>query len=293
MSASPMATIDPATRDLAAVLAAYPEVFKQAKLRRRQRTAILLVIAAYLLFAAWFFDITPYRLFGGLGNMGIVIRSMVVWKNVATWDYASLFQGMIETIAMAFLGTLLASLLAFPFTFLAARNIVKPVLPRHAARRFLDLMRGVDQLVWALVFVRAVGLGPLAGVLALIASSIGDLGKVYSESVEDIDQKPIEGVRSTGASRAQELRFGLLPQVLPVLLSQTLYMFEHNVRSATVLGIVGAGGIGLQLSERIRVQYWDQACFIIILIVVTVALIDLFAAFVRHRFIGKPVAARF
>lgn len=279
--------------DLAAARLAHPAIFADAARRRRRRLAVLGIVLAYLAFAGWFFDITPDRLFGGLGNMWIVIRSMVIWKDPAGWDYASIFQGMLETVAMAFLGTLLAALLAFPFTFLAARNIVGAALPRHLARRFLDLMRGIDQLVWALVFVRAVGLGPLAGVLALIASSMGDLGKLYSESVEDADRKPIEGVRSTGASRAQELRFGLIPQVLPVLLSQTLYMFEHNVRSATVLGVVGAGGIGLQLSERIRVQYWDQACFIIILIVVAVSLIDMLSGFIRRRFIGRPTSYRF
>lgn len=276
---------------LNAIQAAHPEIFARGRRQRRRLVVGAVVTLVYLIFGAWLFDITPARLFGSLGNVWIVIRSMVVWKNVASWDYASIFAGMLETYAMAFLGTLIASIMAFPFAFLGARNVITSVIPHHAARRFLDVMRGIDQLVWALMFVRAVGLGPLAGVLALIASTGGDLGKVYSETVEDADPKPMEGIRSTGANRAQEIRYGLLPQVMPVLLSQTLYMFESNVRSATILGVVGAGGIGLQLSERIRVQYWDQACFIIILIVISVTIIDFISGIIRRRFIGASSAA--
>jgi phosphonate transport system permease protein len=247
----------------------------------------LLATLVYVAFCIWYFDITLARLFGGLGNMWIVLRQMVVWKDMASWDYGGILNGLLETLAMAFLGTFVAAILALPFGFLGARTVVRFGLLRHLVRRFLDVLRGIDSLIWALVFVRAVGLGPLAGVLAIMVSDTGTLGKLYAEAVENLDSKPREGVRSTGAGPLQELRFGALPQVLPVFLSQVLYMFESNTRSATILGVVGAGGIGLQLSERIRVQYWDQAAFIILLVLVTVTVIDTLSRAIRERFIGR------
>jgi phosphonate transport system permease protein len=249
--------------------------------------AALAVTVAYVAFCIWYFEITFGRLFGGLGNMWIVLRQMVYWKGMASWDYAGIFEGLMQTLAMAFLGTLVGAVLALPFGFLGARNVMKVGLVRQLVRRLMDVLRGIDSLIWALIFVRAVGLGPLAGVLAIMVTDVGTFGKLYAEAVENTDRKPIEGVRSTGAGPLQELRFGALPQVLPVFLSQVLYLFESNTRSATILGVVGAGGIGLQLSERIRVQYWDQAAFIIVLVLITVAIIDTISRLIRERFIGR------
>ncbi|MDX6748673.1 phosphonate ABC transporter, permease protein PhnE [Geminicoccaceae bacterium 1502E] len=268
----------------------HPEVFAAAARRKRRFQIALLVLAAYLAWSCWLFEITPARVFGGLDKMAVVLRQMVVWKDMASWDYAGIFEGLAQTLAMAFLGTLVAALVAVPLGFLGARNVNGVKLLRWPVRRLFDLLRGIDTLVWALVFVRAVGLGPLAGVLAIMTSDTGTLGKLYAEAVENVDRKPMEGVRATGAGALQELRFGALPQVLPVFLSQALYFFESNTRSATVLGVVGAGGIGLQLSDRIRVQYWDQACFIIVLILVTVAVIDFLSRKIRERFIGTSNA---
>jgi phosphonate transport system permease protein len=146
-------------------------------------------------------------------------------------------------------------------------------------------LRGVDQLIWALIFVRAVGLGPLAGILAIIISDTGTLAKLYSEAIENIDRKPVEGVRSVGGGPLQAIRYGVLPQVLPVMLSNMLYTFESNTRSATILGIVGAGGIGFYLSDRVRTMNWEDASFILLLILLTVYLIDRFSGFVRSRLI--------
>jgi phosphonate transport system permease protein len=129
--------------------------------------------------------------------------------------------------------------------------------------------------------------GPLAGVLAIITSDTGTLAKVYSEAVENVDKKQLDGVKATGAGTLQLYRFGALPQIMPVFLSLSLYFFESNTRSATILGIVGAGGIGLQLSERMRANLWDQTAFIILLILITVALIDHLSRLIRERFIGK------
>ena len=159
-------------------------------------------------------------------------------------------------------------MIALPLGFLGARNVLVNALAHFSIRRVFDGFRGVDQLIWALAFVRAVGLGPLAGVLAIAAADICVLAKLFAEAIENADPRQNESVEAAGGSRLLAIRFGLLPQVLPVLLAQVLYAFESNTRSAAILGVVGAGGIGLQIAERIKVRYWDEVSFIIILILV-------------------------
>jgi phosphonate transport system permease protein len=278
-----IADISPA--DIAAARSRIPDAFESADKRIKQFLMVLGGIA-YLAFCIWVFDITLEKLFGGLGKMGHVIYQMVIWKDFLSWDFSGIFVGLAETLGMALLGTTIASLFAIVLGFVAAKNVVANIFVHHLIRRFLDLLRGIDTLIWALVFVRAVGLGPLAGVLSIIVSDTGTLSKLYSEAIENVDRKPIEGVRATGANGLKIYRFGFLPQVMPVFLSMSLYWFESNTRSATILGIVGAGGIGMQLSERMKVQYWDQAAFIILLILVMVALIDIVSKHVRMKLIG-------
>ncbi len=271
----------------AAIAERFPTVFDDGLRPRLRRAAPWVIGAGYALFCLWLFDLSLAKLLTGADRMWLVIRQMVYWQDFWSWNFDDIFKGLAETLAMAFLGTVLASLLALPLGFMAAKNI-NPLAPlRHLVRRFLDLLRGVDTLIWALIYVRAVGLGPLAGVLAITTSDTGTLAKVYSEAVENLDKKQMEGVKSTGASSMQLYRFGAIPQLAPVFLSLSLYWFESNTRSATILGIVGAGGIGLQLSERMRVNLWDQAAFIILVILVTVALIDNLSRFIRVRYIGK------
>jgi len=265
----------------------FPELFhKPARVVWGQR-ALFVGAIAYFAFCIWAFEITFEKLFGGLHKMGNVLYHMVVWQDFLTWDFSGIFVGLGETLGMALLGTTIASLFAMVLGFVAAKNVVPNLIIHHIVRRFLDLLRGVDTLIWALVFVRAVGLGPLAGVLSIIVSDTGTLSKLYSEAVENVDRKPIEGVKATGSSNLQRYRFGFLPQVMPVFLSLSLYWFESNTRSATILGIVGAGGIGMQLSERMKVQYWDQAAFIILLILIMVAIIDMLSKWIRLKLIGK------
>jgi phosphonate transport system permease protein len=192
---------------------------------------------------------------------------------------------MLQTLAMAFLGTLLASLAAVPLGFLGARNIVPQWLFHFGLRRIFDGIRGVDALLWALMFVNVVGLGPFAGVMAIAVSDTGTLAKLFAEAIENVDRRPLDSVRSSGANRLQVMRFGILPQVLPVLLSHILYFFESNTRSATILGVVGAGGIGLQLADRIRVNNWDEVGFLLMMILLTVSLIDQLSKTIRRRFI--------
>lgn len=200
----------------------------------------------------------------------------------AFWD---LVKAIMESVGMAFLGTLIAAIIAVPLGFLGAKNVLPLWFFRFPMRRSFDLLRGVDSLVWALVYVRTVGLGPLAGVLAIATTDIGILSKLFAEAIENVERKQVEGVKSTGGNAIQSVRFGILPQVLPIMISNALYMFESNTRSATILGIVGAGGIGFHLSDRIRAHRWDEVGFIIIMIIVVVATIDFVSHMLRSRLI--------
>jgi phosphonate transport system permease protein len=200
--------------------------------------------------------------------------------------WVEILKGIAESVAMAFLGTFMAAIVAVPLGFMGARNVVTTTLLRFSLRRVFDGMRGVDQLIWALAFVRAVGLGPLAGVLAIFVSDIAVLSKLYAEAIENAEKRQAEGVTAAGGGRLLGIRFGLLPQVAPVMLAQALYFFESNTRSASILGVVGAGGIGLQIAERIRVRHWDEVAFIIILMIITVAAIDWISARIRRRLIS-------
>jgi phosphonate transport system permease protein len=191
-----------------------------------------------------------------------------------------------ETIAMAFLGTLLGALFAFPLSFLASKNITRSRPLQFGTRRFADLLRSFDYLIWALIFVRAIGLGPLAGIMAIAIVETGTFIKLYSEAIENLDRKQVDGVTAAGGNWLHRIGFGVLPQVLPMMLSNTLYMFEHNVRSASILGIVGAGGIGFLLADRLRAYELQEACLIIILVVLTVYAIDYLSKLLRERLIG-------
>lgn len=270
--------------DVAAWRERMPEAFGASPGRRAGRLAGAAAFAAWLAGALWWFDFSPARLWNGLSGLGTILRLMVPPSPGEMW--LDILRGLAESVAMAFLGTFVAALLAVPLGFLGAGNVVTNVLLRFSLRRFFDGMRGVDQLIWALTYVRAVGLGPLAGVLAIATADIAVLAKLYAEAIENAERKQVEGVVAAGGGGLARLRFGLLPQVLPVMLAQALYFFESNTRSAAILGVVGAGGIGLQIAERIRVRYWDEVAFIILLMIATVALIDWISGRLRRRLIG-------
>ena len=243
-----MKHVHPAPLDIASVRARHPDHFRPRTRRHLAALAVALVMGGLLLQAVVMFDMTWARLFGGVAKLGTLVTLM--WPPVPEDLTHGLIylRGLAESLAMAFLGTLLAAVLAFPFALLAARNVIPNVFVHFAARRTLDGIRSIDTLIWALLWVSAVGLGPFAGILAIACSDFGIFGKLFSEALETGDKGPVEGVRSTGGSHGQAVRFGLLPQVLPVMASQVLYVFESNTRSATIIGIVGAGGIGLQLT---------------------------------------------
>jgi phosphonate transport system permease protein len=192
---------------------------------------------------------------------------------------------------MAFVGTVLASLIAFPLSFIAARNIVANRPLNQITKRFFDFQRSVDMLIWALFFTRAFGPGPLAGIAAIFFTDTGTLGKLYAEALENIDDKQREGVRAVGASPTLVQRYGVLPQVLPVFASQALYFWESNTRSATIIGAVGAGGIGLKLWEAMRTNAnWANVFYMVILILIVVYVFDSISSALRRRLI-RPVAA--
>jgi len=242
-------------------------------------------LAAFTLYCLWLFEFSPERLWNGAGKLaGVLAHMFPPTPKDAFWEY---LHAMAQTVGMAFIGTVIAAVLAVPLGMLCAKNVVPTWFVRFFFRRGNDVLRGVDQMIWALIFVRAVGLGPLAGILAILISDTGTLAKLYSEAVENVEKRPVDGVRACGGSALQAARFGILPQVLPVMLSNALYIFESNVRSATILGIVGAGGIGFYLADRVRTLLWEEASFIMILILITVYLIDGLSKLIRSRFIGS------
>ncbi len=261
-----------------------PAAFGATPARRAMRVLGWALFLAWLAGALWWFGFSPQRLWNGLSGLATILRLMVPPSPGELW--ADILKGMAESVAMAFLGTFFAALVAVPIGFLGARNIVTSMLFRFSLRRVLDGFRGVDQLIWALAYVRAVGLGPLAGVLAIFTADVAVLAKLYAEAIENAERKQAEGVVAAGGGRLAAIRFGVLPQVAPVMLAQALYFFESNTRSAAILGVVGAGGIGLQIAERIRVRHWDEVAFIIILMIVTVAIIDTVSGRIRRRLIG-------
>ena len=248
--------------------------------------AIALLAAALFFYGLYSLDMTYARIAGGISELGRMVLLMLppdpgTWTRAGTYVYA-----MVETLSIALLGTLSAAILAFPLGFLAARNTTLNRIVQFFARRSFDTLRGVDILIWALIWINVVGLGPFAGVLALLMSDLGSFGKLFSEAIEAADDKPVEGVVSTGGSSLSAVRFGILPQLMPVLLSQVLYAFESNTRSASIIGIVGAGGIGLILSEQIRTLEFQQMSFVILLILVTVSVIDHLCSKLRFSIIG-------
>lgn len=215
----------------------------------------------------------------------------LAWNNIlynASWQHLDVWTKLLQTIVMAFMGTLLAMLVAFPLSFIAARNITRNRPVNQITKRFFDFVRSVDMLIWALFFTRAFGPGPLAGISAIFVTDTGTLGKLYAEALENIDDKQREGVKSVGAPAAAVQRFGVLPQVMPVFASQALYFWESNTRSATIIGAVGAGGIGLKLWEAMRTNSdWENVAYMVLLILIVVFLFDAISNSLRSRLMGK------
>lgn len=210
------------------------------------------------------------------------------WWNNAMWRHGDVAWAIGETILMAFLGTMGAAIIALPLAFLAAKRFSPLMVIRATTRRLFDFVRGVDALIWTVVLARAFGPGPLTGALAILITDTGTFGKIFSEALENVDQKQIEGVASTGAKPLQRYRFGVIPQVVPVLLAQILYFLESNTRSATIIGAITGGGIGLMLTQAIQTQKdWEEVAYYIVLIVLMVMLMDWLSGWLRGKLIGR------
>lgn len=247
-------------------------------LRRSARNWLWWGLALIVLMWAWEgADMRPAALYRDAGNLAVFMEGFL---SPDFHDWPTFLQEMLVTIQIAVWGTVLAVVCAIPFGILSAENMV-PWWVYQPVRRVMDAARAINEVVFAMLFVAAVGLGPFAGVLALWIHTTGILAKLFSEAVEAIDPRPVEGIRATGANALQEVIFGVIPQVLPLWISYSLYRFESNVRSATVLGIVGAGGIGTLLWEYVRGFYYAETGAVMIIIIVSVSLIDILSQRLR------------
>ena len=268
----------------------------QVRARRMQSLLVFVCLAAAVGLSSISAEISPARFFANIGNFTSYIFRLThldsgayIWTDPVEWFWGlrRWLRLLGETLLMAYVGTILGASGAFFLCFLAAANVSPNRWLRIAVRRFCELCRTVPELVFALIFVIAFGLGPVGGVLALAIHGVGALGKLFAEVVENIDMKPVEGVHATGASWHVAMRYGVLPQVLPTFVSYSLLRFEINVRGAAVIGFVGAGGIGVDLLEAIRKFYYSDVSAMLLLIVIAVSLIDFGTGLVRHRLIGR------
>ena len=273
--------------DPAQLRANYPEVFDRPASARLATPLMALLAFGIFVFGLVDLDFSPMRFVTGLRELGWITLLMLPPDPGSSLPLY--LKALGETLSIALLGTTVAAIVALPVSLFAARNIV-PEIVRFPVRRFLDTIRGIDTLIWALVWINVVGLGPFAGVLAIAVSDFGAFGKLFSEAIEAADKTQVEGIRSSGGSALHEIRFGLMPQVLPVIAGQVLYFIESNTRSATIIGIVGAGGIGLQLAEQIRVLEWQKVSSLILMILIAVAAIDWISGKLRFAIIGRRAA---
>lgn len=276
---------------------AFEQRFRSLQAGKRRSTLLYGALFALALgLSAWVGEFDIVKIVQGLPRVGEYLHKTLPSLSLAhlAHDLGEWFWGLPkwltllwETVLIAYLGTLLGTVGALALAFDASDNLKRHGAAYWLARRMLEIARTVPELVFALVFVFAFGLGPLAGVLAIAVHSMGGNGKLFAEAVENIDMKPVEGLRAAGAGWLQTIRFAVLPQVLPNLTSVTLWRFEINVRAASVVGFVGAGGIGQEFYTAIRMLYYEDISAMLILLVGTVFVIDMGCERVRHRMIGK------
>jgi phosphonate transport system permease protein len=278
-------------------LAVLNEAYRKAVARKRLRFALgAAMFLAALVVAAFGAEVNLRTFFTYLGNfisyfdrIGKLDTGARVWTDFGEWfwGWQKWLKLLGETLLISYVGTLIGAVNAFLLNFLAAENTSPAPWLRLLVRRLLEFARTVPGIVFALIFVIAFGLGPMAGVLAIAIHSTGALGKLFSEIVENVDMKPVEGVRSTGASWVSCMRFAVLPQVIAGYASYALLRFEINVREASVMGFVGAGGIGQELVVAIRKFYYSDVSAILITIILTVFIIDIATGWLRGRLFGK------
>lgn len=277
------------------------ELAVQARARRLASWVYAALLVACLLVSAWMSDVSPGALARGLPRVGAYFEKLLphlqasalfggvkTEGSLAYWFYRldSWAWLLLETSQMALLATLMGALVAFPASFIAAANLAPSRVVYLLARRVLELFRCVPDIVYALILVWAFGVGPMAGIFAIALHTVGALGKQFAEVAENTDMRPWEAVRATGGTWVQAVRFAVLPAVLPNFLSYVLLRFEINVRGAAVIGFVGAGGIGQELYQVISSSYYEEIGAIIVLIVISVALIDVMSERLRSFAMG-------
>jgi len=261
----------------------FPRVFSLSPKQLIIRWGSLILLVGFLLYMLNRLGFFSERFYGSLGKLAIMFGQM--FPPTTGGQFFDFVDAIGETLAMAFIGSLIGAIAALPLAFMAAKNF-NPIRPlQFGTRRFADVLRAADYMIWGLIFVRAVGLGPLPGIIAIAIVDTGILVILFSEAIENIDRKQTEGIKASGGNQLEVIRFGVLPQVMPILLTNALYMFESNTRAATILGIVGAGGIGFLLSDNLRAFEFSNACTIILMIIGVVYVIDFGSRKIRERYI--------
>src|ERR1700744_5457378 len=280
---------------LEALLAGYQ---REVGRRRRQSLLVLAILAILIAMAGRVGEVDLGNLVDNISTFtsyfGRIMPRLTIANfgaNVADWywDINGWLKLLLDTVLIAYLATLIGACGAFAMAFLAAANLAPSRWLRWCVKRVFEFCRTVPDLVFALMFVSAFGLGPLAGILAIAIHTFGTLGKLFTEAIQNIDMKPVEGVRSTGSRFIEMVRFGALPQVVSSFASYTLLRFEINVRSGSVVGMVGAGGIGQDLFVAIRKFYYTDVSAILLMIIICVAAIDLITERIRHRLSGQDI----
>jgi phosphonate transport system permease protein len=251
--------------------------------RKRWRVHHIIYVAlgiGFLLWCAQSVNLKPREVFSAIPAIAQYFAMMVPPK----WGFAeNIWWPAIETIYIAIWGNVLATLIGLPLGVLAARNIIRSAIVRDIAKSILNLLRSISELIWAIFFVAAVGLGPFPGAVALGVNFAGILGRLYAEAMENVDPGPVEALQATGASRLQVIVYAIFPQVLPQFVTYILYWFEVGVRSATVLGMVGAGGIGFELVTTIRLFDFRETAVVLLVILAMVTVIDAASSLIRSR----------
>ncbi|WP_400246890.1 phosphonate ABC transporter, permease protein PhnE [Niallia sp. JL1B1071] len=259
------------------------EITKPKKKYFRNSTLVILLVLIYI----WAFSDLPITsIKDSAAQISKAIFSGIFhpdWEYVYLPDGEDLLRGLLDTLAIAILGTFISALLCIPFAFWAANNMSKGKTIASTGKFVLSFIRTFPEIIMAILFIKAVGPGSFAGILALGIHSIGMLGKLFSEEIENLDLGPTEGLLAAGGNRLQVLWFAVLPQVLPGFLSYTLYRFEINIRSAAILGVIGAGGIGTPLIFALSTRDWDRVGIILLGIIVMVTVIDVISGFLRRR----------
>lgn len=250
--------------------------------KRLRFFAVLLAGAVFLAWAADGVEMRPGEFIRAVPVIGEYIAKMYPPRWEAT---ENLWGPTLDTLCIAIWGTVLAAIIGLPLGALAARNLNGSVVIRGAALGILNILRSISELIWAVFFVSAVGLGPFPGALALGVNFGGILGRLYAEAIENVDPGPLEALRATGAGQIQVILFAVLPQVMPQIVAYNLYWFEVGVRSATVLGMIGAGGIGFELVTTIRLYEFPDTAAILLLILALVTIIDQASALIRNRIV--------